>query len=109
MNFNKQYLIHGFLPAFFSACFFAVMVTCIKATSSELPTIQLVFLRSIIGLIIIIPFEGGYHLLRTKQLNLHLLRGAFVVLATILFFLGLAEIPLSEATAIFFVSLLQEI
>ena len=53
MNFNKQYLIHGFLPAFFSACFFAVMVTCIKATSSELPTIQLVFLRSIIGLIII--------------------------------------------------------
>ena len=38
------------------------------------------------------------------KLKLHLLRGAFVVSANMLFFLGLAEIPLSEATAIFFVS-----
>jgi len=39
-----------------------------------------------------------------NSLSCTLLRGAFVVLANILFFLGLAEIPLSEATAIFFVS-----
>ena len=49
MQFDRRYLIHGFLPAFFSACCFAVMAVCIKIASSELPAVQLVFLRSIIG------------------------------------------------------------
>lgn len=45
MNLDKRYLIHGFLPAFFSACCFAVMAMCIKTVSSELPAPQLVFLE----------------------------------------------------------------
>ncbi len=54
MHIDKRYLIHGFLPAFFSACCFAVMATCIKVASSELPAPQLVFFRSVVGLLIIL-------------------------------------------------------
>ena len=113
MNFNKQYLIHGFLPAFFSACFFAVMVTCIKAASSELPTIQLVFLRSIIGLIIIIPFIllRGISFIKTSIFHLHVFRSLISISAmTCLYFaitnIGLSEATLLNATSPLFIALL---
>ena len=98
----------GVLCALLASFAFTLNDVGIKFLSGDYPLHQIVLVRAFVAmfitLIIIIPFEGGYHLLRTKQLKLHLLRGAFVVLANILFFLGLAEIPLSEATAIFFVS-----
>ena len=98
----------GVLCALLASFAFTLNDVRIKFLSGDYPLHQIVLVRAFVAmfitLIIIIPFEGGYHLLRTKQLKLHLLRGAFVVLANILFFLGLAEIPLSEATAIFFVS-----
>ncbi|MDC1289253.1 DMT family transporter [Amylibacter sp.] len=98
----------GVLCALLASFAFTLNDVGIKFLSGDYPLHQIVLVRAFVAmfitLIIIIPFEGGYHLLKTKQLKLHLLRGAFVVLANILFFLGLAEIPLSEATAIFFVS-----
>ena len=98
----------GVLCALLASFAFTLNDVGIKFLNGDYPLHQIVLVRAFVAmfitLIIIIPFEGGYHLLRTKQLKLHLLRGAFVVLANILFFLGLAEIPLSEATAIFFVS-----
>ena len=98
----------GILCALAASFAFTLNDVGIKFLSGDYPLHQIVLVRAFVAifitLIIIIPLEGGYHLLRTKQLKLHLLRGAFVVSANILFFLGLAEIPLSEATAIFFVS-----
>jgi drug/metabolite transporter (DMT)-like permease len=80
----------------------------IKFLSGDYPLHQVVLIRASVGLLItlafIMPFEGGLGLLRTKHLRLHLIRGCFVVTANLLFFLGLTEIPLSEATAIFFVA-----
>lgn len=94
--------------AVFAATMFSINDMSIKFLSRDYPLHQVVLARSCIGLIvtlaIIMPLEGGFHLIRTKRLGLHLLRGCFVVMANLLFFLGLAELPLSEATAIFFVS-----
>ncbi|MAJ91068.1 MAG: hypothetical protein CMF40_02650 [Legionellales bacterium] len=97
---NKRYIMHGFLPAFFSACFFAVMVTCIKAASSELAVIQLVFLRSFVGLIIILPFviHLGSSYLRTSIVHMHLLRGLISISAMTCLYFAIANIGLSEAT-----------
>ena len=50
------------------------------------------------------PLDGGYRQLKTSRLPLHLLRGLLVVLANSFFFLGLAVMPLSEATALFFIA-----
>ena len=69
---------------------------------------QIVLVRSGIGLLtlmaIFIPFHGTFSILKTRRLGMHLLRGLAVVFANLTFFIGLAELPLAEATAIFFIS-----
>jgi len=100
MHFDRRYLIHGFLPAFFSACCFAIMATCIKIASSELPAVQLVFLRSIIGLLIILPIvlPRGINYIKTPVLHLHMFRGLISICAMTCFFYAISKIGLSETT-----------
>jgi len=100
MHFDKRYLIHGFLPAFVSACCFAVMATCIKIASSELPAVQLVFLRSIIGLLIILPIvlPRGIDYIKTPILHLHMFRGLISICAMTCFFYAISKIGLAETT-----------
>ncbi len=100
MQIDRRYLIHGLLPAFFSACCFAVMAVCIKIASSELPAVQLVFLRSIIGLIIILPFvlPRGIDFVKTPVLHLHMLRGFISLCAMTCFFYAISHVGLSEST-----------
>jgi drug/metabolite transporter (DMT)-like permease len=80
----------------------------IKWLSGDYPLHQIVFTRALVAIIltlaILVPLEGGLHILRTKQLKLHLFRGLAVVVANMTFFTGLAAIPLGEATAIFFIA-----
>lgn len=88
--------------------FFSTNDTAIKFLSADYALHQVVLTRSLIGLlvlmIVIAPLTGGWAIMRTQKLGMHLLRGAFVVAANMLFFLGLAAMPLAEAVAIFFVS-----
>lgn len=100
MGLNKRYLTHGFLPAFCSAACFAAMAGCIKLASSELPAAQLVFLRSIIGLLIILPFvlPRGIDFFKTPVLATHMLRGFISLCAMTCFFYAIGHIGLSEST-----------
>lgn len=79
----------------------------IKTLSGDYPLHEIVLYRACVALLVtlfIIKFEGGFHLLKTRRAPLHLARGIFVVLANSLFFMGVAGIPIGEATAIFFVA-----
>ncbi len=58
----------------------------------------------ILTLAILVPLEGGFQNLRTRRWPLHLARGFIVVIVNMTFFLGLATLPLGEASAIFFVA-----
>lgn len=100
MNIDKRYLIHGFLPAFFSACCFAIMATCIKIASSDLPAPQLVFFRSVVGLMIILPIvlPRGIDYIKTPVLKLHMFRGFISLCAMTCFFYAIAHVGLSEST-----------
>jgi drug/metabolite transporter (DMT)-like permease len=100
MQFDKRYIIHGFMPAFFSACCFAVMATCIKIASSELPAPQLVFFRSIVGLLIILPIvlPRGKEFIKTPILHMHMFRGFISLCAMTCFFYAIANVGLSEST-----------
>ncbi len=100
MNFDKRYLLHGFLPAFLSACCFAVMATCIKVASSELPAPQLVFFRSVVGLLIILPIvlPRGLQFIKTPVLKLHMFRGFISLSAMSCFFYAIGHVGLSEST-----------
>lgn len=53
-------------------------------------------------ILLIVQFEGGWRSLKTRRPALHLLRGLFLVLANVFFFLGLSALPLSETVALFF-------
>lgn len=100
MQVNRQYLLHGFLPAFGSACCFAVMATCIKIASSELTALQLVFFRSIVGLFIILPvvLPRGLNYIKTPALHMHLFRGFISLCAMTCFFYAIGNVGLSEST-----------
>ena len=100
MPFDKRYLIHGFLPAFLSACCFALMASFIKAASSELPAPQLVFLRSVVGLLIILPIvlPRGIEFIKTTILPIHMFRGLVSICAMTCFFYAIGHVGLSEST-----------
>jgi drug/metabolite transporter (DMT)-like permease len=79
-----------------------------KLLSDDYALHQLVLLRALIGGAVIVgvlmPLAGGLHLVRTRRLGAHLLRGLFVVGSNVAFFLALAAMPLAEAVAVFFVA-----
>ena len=72
----------GILCALAASFAFTLNDVGIKFLSGDYPLHQIVLVRAFVAifitLIIIIPLEGGYHLLRTKQLKLHLLRGCLL-------------------------------
>jgi drug/metabolite transporter (DMT)-like permease len=91
-----------------ASCLFSINDVCFKFLSGGYALHQLVLIRSLIGLVVlmavIVPFQGGLGVLRTRRMGMHLLRGACVVFANFCFFLGLAALPLADAVAISFVS-----
>ncbi|MEM9604815.1 MAG: DMT family transporter, partial [Pseudomonadota bacterium] len=80
----------------------------VKWLSGDYPLHELTLFRSAIGLVIILtvllPLMGGVPMLKTKRPVPHIARGLCVVFANGFFFLGLAELGLADAVAIFFVS-----
>ena len=88
--------------------FFSLNDAVMKFISDGYALHQIVLARSCVGLfvllVIFIPLKGTFAILKTQRLKMHILRGLAVVFANLTFFLGLAELPLAEATAIFFVS-----
>ena len=100
--------IVGALWASLAAICFSAVDVIIKFLSDSYPLYQITFLRTLVALLVIllfiVPFTGTYADLRTRHLKTQIVRGALVVTANFLFFLGLAVLPLAEAVAIFFVS-----
>ena len=98
----------GIICAVIASISFSINDASIKFISGAYPLHEVVTFRAgislIISLAILVPMEGGYRRLRTSKLPLHLLRGLLVVGANSFFFLGLAVMPLSDATALFFIA-----
>lgn len=98
----------GAISALVATFCFSLNDTAIKFLSSGYALHQIVLTRSVVALIllllVIVPLDGGLHVLRTKRLSMHLLRGFCVVFANTTFFLGLAVLPLADTVAVFFIS-----
>ena len=79
----------------------------IKWLSPTLALHEITLARSLVAIVItlvIVRLEGGLSLLRTRRPVLHVLRGLLFIAANICFFMGVASMPLAEATAVFFVA-----
>jgi drug/metabolite transporter (DMT)-like permease len=101
-----KHTTYGILAALGAAVSFSVIDMVIKLMSEGFPLYQLVFMRTFVALpvllCILVPLEGGLHLLRTKNPKLHAWRAAAVIIGNLCFFTGLAILPLAEAVAIAF-------
>lgn len=77
----------------------------IKRLSGSYPLHEIVFIRSFIGILIslvIVQYEGGMRILRTRDPIAHIVRGLLIVVANMTYFVALAALPLADATALFF-------
>ena len=95
----------GILFVLSGVFFISINDMLIKQLSGGYPLHQMVFTRSIIGImfsLIFVQMEGGWQILRTNQPRLHVLRGLLIVTSNMTFFVALAAIPLADATALFF-------
>ncbi|MCI2399455.1 DMT family transporter [Aliiroseovarius subalbicans] len=98
----------GITSALGASVLFTINDTTIKFLSGDYALHQIVLIRSLIAFAVItlllLPLSGGFGQLRTRRFGVHALRGGFVVFANMCFFMGLAAMPIADATAIFFVS-----
>lgn len=98
----------GALCAIGAAACFTLNDMAVKSLSDRYPLHEVVLFRSLIGLALVVfvvmPLAGGWSLMRTRRLGMHLIRGGFVLFANMVFFTALAVMPIADATAIFFVS-----
>ncbi len=96
------------LSALIAVTLFSINDVLMKLFSDGYALHQIVLVRSVAGLVLTVlvmaPLAGGFHLLRTKRLGIHMARAGCVFFANMMFFLGLSALPLADAVALFFVS-----
>lgn len=95
----QQDLRRGALFAVGSAAALAVSATCIKAASAQVPNAMIVFVRSLLGLLLMLPWlvNAGLAQARTAKLGGHLWRAGFGVASMYCYFHSLGSLALAEA------------
>ena len=95
----------GILLSLIGFFLLAVMDAIIKGMSSKYGTLELVFFRSLFGLIpvvLLILIKRQHSLFLTKRPKLHFFRSVFATTTTFLFFLSLHYLPLADAVSLVF-------
>ena len=84
--------------------FFAMVYVVIRRLSRSVPIEELVFLRAVMGLAVMTPWlaREGLAALKTVRPGMHVGRTAFSYAGMICWFYALANMPLSDATALMF-------
>jgi S-adenosylmethionine uptake transporter len=86
------------------AALVTVMLAIVKAVGRDLPSVQIVFVRSLVGLVLVVPvvMRLGLASLRIASPALHLLRVGAAAAALTLNFHAVARLPLATVTTISF-------
>ena len=88
-----------------SALLFALMVAAVKIGAGRLGAMEIVFYRSLIGMILIVAFaRARRRSLATENLRVHLWRGMTGFIALALFFWCIPRLPLATAFALNYTS-----
>lgn len=100
-------LRRGALHMTVAMMFFAAMGALVKRAAVELPNEMVVFFRSAIGLLVLLPWlvhRGGMAVIRTHRLTAHVLRSLAGLGSMYCFFYALAHMPLAEAVLLNYTS-----
>lgn len=88
-----------------AAFFFAIMGALVKLGSEKFSSPELVFYRSVFGLLVIFLFVQKHRLqLRTPLLTKHLTRSSLGFLALLMFFYAISHLPLATAMTLNYTS-----
>ena len=88
-----------------SAALFAISSVLVKLAAPEIPTVQLMFFRSGVALLFVLPLvarAGGWSALHTRRPGGHLLRALSGLAGMFGSYYGLAQLPLAAVTALGF-------
>ena len=96
---HSDNLRRGALLMIASGLLFSTTGALVKYISAHLPSEMVVFFRSAMGLLTLLPWvwQRGFHQLKTKRLRGHLLRGLAGVAAMYCYFFTIAHLSLAEA------------
>ena len=87
---------------------FVTMNTAVKYLAPHLPTVELIWARTLGHLLFVIalfaPSHGGWRLLVTRRPRIQLARSFLLLASTSFFFTAIGRVPLADATAISFTS-----
>ena len=84
---------------------FCLMAISVRELSGDIHTFQMLFFRSVIGLIVIgalILYKKQPQLMTTQTIKLHIIRNGFHFLGQFGWFIGIALLPLSQVFALEF-------
>jgi drug/metabolite transporter (DMT)-like permease len=93
-------LRRGAAYAVMAAAAFALMAACVKAAAAGVGNEVLVFFRSAVGLVVLLPWllrQGGLAAVKTTRLGGHLWRAAFGCFSIYAFFYAIANLHLAQA------------
>jgi drug/metabolite transporter (DMT)-like permease len=101
---NLSGAVRGALWMSASALLYAGIYFIIRRLTDTVPIMEMVFLRGLMGMILSLPWlmRAGVVGLKTTKYKLYGLRIGFVYIGQLAWFYGLANLPLSDATALMF-------
>lgn len=96
----------AFAVATLGIAFFASMDALMKGLTLEIGVYNTMLWRSVAGAMIgaVVHFSRGWRLPTRAALRIHLERGAVATVMAILFFWGLARVPMAQAVALTFIA-----
>lgn len=83
------------------------MQASIRYLGRDLHAVEIVFFRSLIGSMLLLPLliNRGLRALSTKRPGLHLLRGLIGAVSMVTWYYGLTRVPIAEATVLSFIGI----
>lgn len=103
---TSQHNLRGMLFMLLGVSFLSCMDSVVKTLLNlNVSVIEVIAIRGwiITGVLLLsLPLQGGFKVLATRHIKLHLLRTGIGFFAPLCFFLSLKYLPLADTTAIFF-------
>ncbi len=101
---GRSGFLRGAFWAVMTALSFAVMMTTVHYIGGRFDAFELVFVRAVVGLLLVMPLVGrsGLGALKTQQMPMHVLRTLFALGAMVTLYYALAELQIASATVLTF-------
>lgn len=83
---------------------FVALSICVRALSADMASVQIVFIRCLIGVLLFLPWiaSEGIGVLKTSKFGQHIMRAMMMGVGMFLWFAAIGALPLGDAIALHF-------